>query len=123
MSAQSLRNSRNELSFSTALPSWLDFGGALASLGAVEDGPTLKLFFGGGTGISGISSSSSSRSSSLIKSSSSIILRAGVVFLAGFLLLPPEQMTKITYDNYDLKSINQSVSQSVHFSINRSKIK
>jgi len=108
MSAQSLRNSRNELSFSTALPSWLDFGGALASLGAVEDGPTLKLFFGGGTGISGISS---------------IILRAGVVFLAGFLLLPPEQMTKITYDNYDLKSINQSVSQSVHFSINRSKIK
>jgi len=81
MSAHSFLNSRNELSFSTALPSSLDLG-ARASLGA--DTGAAGFFGGGGGG----TSSSSSNSSSSMKSSSSIILRAEAA-LVGFLLLPP----------------------------------
>jgi len=90
MSAHSFRNSRNELSFSTALASPVDFDFALASPGdeAAGAGVVALFFDGGGGGGWSSSSSSSSMLSSLMKSSSSIILRAAAAFV-DFLPLPP----------------------------------
>jgi len=107
MSAQSFLNSRKELSFSSAMASWLGFG-PLASLGA--DGPgaaataaaMVELFFGGG----GTSSShSSSRSSSLIKSMSSTTCRTGAALLV-FLLLPPNHVEKCYFNNLIASKFN-----------------